>query len=60
MSWPSDQTSVEETRGGIVLEPYLGQDQRYGQPVIDIARELNRYLLPIVDGARREGQNRHP
>ena len=29
------------------------QGRRYGHPVIDIARELNRYLAPSIEGAGR-------
>lgn len=37
----------------IVRERKRRQGRRYGHPVIDIARELNRYLAPSVVGAGR-------
>jgi hypothetical protein len=40
----------------IKLEKSSLQGRRYGHPVIDIARELNRYLIPNVKyaGGRKE------
>ena len=35
----------------IVRERERQQGRRYGHPVIDIARELNRYLAPSIEGA---------
>ena len=37
----------------VVRERQRGQGRRYGHPVIDIARELNRYLDPSIHGAGR-------
>jgi hypothetical protein len=38
----------------INLEKSTGQGRRYGHPVIDIARELNRYLHPVIRYAGRK------
>ena len=35
----------------IERERQSGQGRRYGHPVVDIARELNRYLDPSIEGA---------
>jgi hypothetical protein len=40
----------------IALEKESGQGRRYGHPVIDMARELNRYMHPQV---RYAGRDRH-
>ena len=37
----------------VVCERERRQGRRYGHPVIDVARELNRYLDPSIAGAGR-------
>ena len=44
----------------VTRERERGQGRRYGHPVIDIARELNRYLDPSVEGAGRSKARTDP
>lgn len=37
----------------VMRERERRQGRRYGHPVIDVARELNRYLYPSIEGAGR-------
>jgi hypothetical protein len=47
-------TTLEIISEIIKLEKSNPQGRRYGHPVIDIARELNRYLHPDIRYAGRE------
>ena len=44
----------------VVRERARQQGRRYGHPVIDIARELNRYLDPSIEGAGRGKTKTNP
>lgn len=44
----------------VVRERKRRQGRRYGHPVIDIARELNRYLDPSIEGAGRGKERTDP
>ena len=46
-------TTLDVMARVIELERERGQGRRYGHPVLDIARELNRYLRPSVAYAGR-------
>jgi hypothetical protein len=50
------QTTLEVFAEIIRLERVLDQGKRYGNPVIDIARELNRYTDPGIRMAGRDTQ----
>jgi hypothetical protein len=48
------ETTLDIINEIIKLEDSIPQGRRYGHPVIDIARELNRYLHPDIKYAGRE------
>ena len=50
-------TTLDVMARVIELERSSGQGRRYGHPMLDIARELNRYLCPSVRNAGRGRSN---
>jgi hypothetical protein len=49
------ETTIDVLARIIELERKSGQGRRYGHPILDVAREVNRYFFPTVHGTRGLG-----
>ena len=48
------ETTLDVICNVITLEMKKAQGRRYGHPIIDMARELNRYMHPALAGAGKK------
>jgi hypothetical protein len=50
-------TTIDVLGRIVQLERKSGKGRRYGNPILDVARELNRYFFPTIYGRRELGSD---
>ena len=50
-------TTIDVLGRIVQLERQSGKGRRYGHPILDVARELNRYFSPTIYGRRELGRD---